>query len=84
MKRDEIEKKVFEIVVESLKIERAGLTLDSSFEKGLKADSLDIVNMIMDIEHEFELVILGVDAEKLKTIGNIVDYVVKKKGRAET
>ena len=77
--REMIEEKVFEIVAKSLKVERGDIVLGSSFEKDLKADSLDLTEMVMDIEDKFTLLIPTATAEKLKTIGDIVNYLVKQK-----
>ncbi len=66
--------KIREIVAEKMDIEPAEITLDSSFES-MQIDSLDMVEIIMDIEEEFNLSIDNV--EGLKTVGDLVDYIEK-------
>ena len=65
------------IVADQLGVEEEGITEETSFED-LDADSLDIVELIMALEEEFDLEIPDEDAEKLTTVGAAVDYVKKK------
>lgn len=67
--------KVKEIVVEQLGVEAEDVNLESSFIDDLGADSLDIVELIMALEEEFELEIPDEDAEKFPTVGEVVEYV---------
>ncbi|MGM9572368.1 MAG: acyl carrier protein [bacterium] len=67
--------KVKEIVVEQLGCDPAEVTLEASFIDSLGADSLDIVELIMALEEEFDLEIPDEDAEKIKTVGQVVDYI---------
>ncbi|MHB1419018.1 MAG: acyl carrier protein [Bacillota bacterium] len=69
--------KVKAIVVEQLGAEESEVSMATSFEE-LNADSLDIVELIMALEEEFDLEISDEDAEKLRTIGNAVDYIKEK------
>ncbi|MDN5346606.1 MAG: acyl carrier protein [Clostridia bacterium] len=71
---DNILEKVKEIVAEQLGVEVDDLTSETSFED-LNADSLDIVELIMALEEEFDLEIPDEDAEKLTTIGAAVEYI---------
>ena len=70
----DITEKVKEIVVEQLGCDPAEVTLEASFIDSLGADSLDIVELIMALE-EFDLEIPDEDAEKIKTVGQVVDYI---------
>lgn len=66
--------KVKTIVVDQLGVEEGDVTLETSFE-ALNADSLDIVELIMALEEEFELDIPDEEAEKLRTVGDAVNYI---------
>ncbi len=67
--------KIRDIVAEKMDIDAAEITLDSSFES-MQIDSLDMVEIVMDIEEEFDISIDNV--EGLKTIGDLVDYIENK------
>jgi len=69
--------KIKRIVADQLGVEEDEITEDTSFED-LNADSLDIVELIMALEEEFDLEIPDEDAEKLTTVGAAVDYVKAK------
>ena len=67
--------KVKKIIVEQLGVEEDEITMESSFIDDLGADSLDIVELIMALEEEFDLEIPDSEAEKLQTVGDAVDYI---------
>jgi acyl carrier protein len=67
--------KVKKIIVEQLGVEEEDVTLEASFIDDLGADSLDIVELIMAFEEEFELEIPDSDAEKIVTVGDAVGYI---------
>lgn len=67
--------KVKNIIAEQLSIEPEGITTESSFVDDLGADSLDIVELIMALETEFDLEIPDEDAEKITTVGDVVEYI---------
>ena len=67
--------KVREIMVEQLDLDYDSITLDTSFINDLEADSLDIVELIMAIEEEFDIEIPDEDAEKISTVGEAVNYI---------
>jgi acyl carrier protein len=71
--------KVKEIVVEQLGVDEADVTLDSTFIDDLGADSLDIVELIMAFEEEFNIEIPDEAAEKIKTVRDAVEYIDKEK-----
>lgn len=67
--------KVKEIVVEQLGVEESEVTAEASFIDDLGADSLDIVELIMALEEEFDLEIPDKEAEKITTVGDAVEYI---------
>ena len=69
--------KVKDIVVEQLGVEPDDVTMESSFVDDLGADSLDIVELIMALEEEFNMEIPDEEAEKIATVGDVVDYIKK-------
>ena len=73
---EEIEDKVFTIVSEQMAINKAEITRETSFVNDLNADSLDIVELVMEFEDNFDMSIPDEEAEKIKTIGQVVDYIV--------
>lgn len=79
MNEEEIFEKVKKIVVEQLGIEEEHVKKEATFVDDLSADSLDIVELIMGIEEEFEIDIPDSDAEKIVTVGDVVDYIKDKK-----
>ena len=73
--------KVREIIVRELGVERDKLTDGASFIDDLGADSLDIVELVMEFEKEFEIDIPDEEAEKLRTVGDAVTYLNSKVGQ---
>jgi acyl carrier protein len=67
--------KVKKIIVEQLGVEEEEVVMEASFIDDLGADSLDIVELIMALEEEFDLEIPDNEAEKISTVGNAVDYI---------
>lgn len=78
-----IEQEVIDIVVEQLGVDRDDVTLDKSFVEDLNADSLDLTELIMTFEERFGCEISQEDAEKLKTVGDVVTYINKIKSQQE-
>ncbi len=72
--------KVKEIIVRELGVERDKLTDNASFIDDLGADSLDIVELVMEFEKEFNIDIPDEEAEKLRTVGDAVGYLNSKVG----
>ena len=70
--------KVKKIVVDQLGVNETGVQIDSTFIDDLGADSLDIVELIMAFEEEFEIEIPDDAAEKIKTVRDAVDYIEKQ------
>ncbi|SFE31063.1 acyl carrier protein [Thermoanaerobacter thermohydrosulfuricus] len=67
--------KVRDIIAEQLGIDPEEITMESSFIDDLGADSLDIVELIMALEEEFDIEIPDEDAEKIKTVGDVLEYL---------
>ena len=73
----EIEAKVIQIVSEQMSVDKNEISRNTSFVNDLNADSLDTVELVMELEDEFELTIPDEEAENLKTVGEAIDYVRK-------
>ncbi len=74
----DIAEQVRRIIAEQLMVELDEVTDDASFIEDLGADSLDTVEMIMEIEDEFGIEIPDEDAEKLQTVGQAIEYIKQK------
>lgn len=68
-------KKVKEVISEQLGIDAEEITMESSFVDDLGADSLDVVELIMALETEFDIEIPDEEAERISTVGDIVEYI---------
>ena len=75
MSTEEVFEKVKKIIVEQLGATEASVTMEASFIDDLGADSLDIVELVMALEEEFDIEIPDADAEKVVTVGDVVDYI---------
>ena len=75
MEGNEIFEKVKKIIIEQLNVSEDSVTEEASFIDDLGADSLDIVELIMALEEEFDTEIPDSDAEKVVTVGDVVDYI---------
>ena len=75
--RDQVQDKVIAIVAEQMNYQKEKITLETSFINDLGADSLDTVELLMEMEDEFKVQIPEEEAEKIQTVGDAVDYVVK-------
>ena len=75
MSSEEVFEKVKKIIVEQLGVSETSVTMEASFIDDLGADSLDIVELIMALEEEFDMEIPDADAEKIVTVGDVVDYI---------
>lgn len=79
MNEQEIFEKVKAIVVEQLGVEEGNVTNEATFVDDLSADSLDIVELVMALEEEFDLEIPDNEAEKIVTVGDVVKYIEENK-----
>ena len=76
----DLSEKVKDIIEKELGVEREKLTDGASFIEDLGADSLDIVELVMEFEKEFNIDIPDEDAEKLRTVGDAITYLNSKIG----
>jgi acyl carrier protein len=72
--------KVKEIIIDKLGVEESQITPEASFTNDLGADSLDIVELVMGFESEFQISIPDEDAEKIGTVGDAINYLNEKVG----
>ena len=77
---ENLEEKVIKIIVEQLEVSADKVTIGASFSDDLKADSIDRLEMVVVLEEAFKIEIPDEDAEKIKTVGDAVNYV---KGRVK-
>ena len=75
MSSEEVFEKVKNIIVEQLGATESSVTMEASFIDDLGADSLDVVELVMALEEEFDTEIPDADAEKIVTVGDVVDYI---------
>ena len=75
MSSEEIFEKIKNIIVEQLQVSDTAITEEASFIDDLGADSLDLVELIMALEEEFGIEIPDADAEKVVTVGDVVNYI---------
>src|SRR5581483_5406522 len=73
-----VEERVIEIVCENLGVNKEQVTRSTSFIEDVGADSLDIVELVMELEEEFEITIPDEKAEKIKTVGEAIDYIERE------
>ena len=78
MKKEEILGRLKEIIMDRLDVEEDQIVPEASFVEDLGADSLDIVELIMGIEEEFDIEIPDEDAEKLTSVGEAMNYTISK------
>ncbi len=76
-----IEESIKTLVIDNLGVGEEEVTSNASFADDLGADSLDAVELIMQIEEEFEIEIPNEEAEELRTVQSLVDYVTKRVGK---
>ena len=75
-----VEERVIDIVAEQLGVEREKIKRESNFVNDLGADSLDTVELVMELEEEFDVNIPDEAAEKIQTVGEAIDHIKKSTG----
>ncbi|MRH42227.1 acyl carrier protein [Aquibacillus halophilus] len=70
--------RVKKIVIDRLDVEESKVIMEASFKDDLEADSLDVVELVMELEDEFDMEIADEDAEKIGTVGDAVNYIDSK------
>lgn len=76
-----IEEKIKDIIVEQLSVNAEQVTPDAKFIEDLSADSLDVVELIMAFEEEFDVEVPDEEAEKLLTVGDVIRYIEDKQSK---
>lgn len=71
--------RVKKIIIDRLGVDESKITLEASFKEDLGADSLDVVELVMELEDEFDLEISDEDAEKITSVGEVVKYIESHK-----
>lgn len=77
MSAEDIFEQVKQLLVDQLGVDEDSISMDSDFIDDLNADSLDIVDLIITLESEYDISIPDEDAQRLKTVGDAVDFIVE-------
>lgn len=72
---EKVQERIAKIVSERLGVDESEVKKDATFKDDLGADSLDVVELVMELEDEFDLEISDEDAEKIGTVGDVVEYI---------
>lgn len=73
-----VPEKISALISEQFGIDKADISLTTSFVEDMNADSLDVVEFIMALEEEFDIQINDEDVENIKTVGDVVNYINEK------
>lgn len=82
MTEQEIEAKVMDIVAEQMGVDKGKISRSTSFVNDLNADSLDTVELVMELEDEFDTSIPDDKAEQIKTVGEAIQFILEAKKSA--
>ena len=72
-----VQERVIDIVAEQLGVDKEKVSPDTSFVNDLGADSLDTVELVMELEEEFDINIPDEEAEKIQTVGQAIEFILK-------
>ncbi|HEY4600158.1 MAG TPA: acyl carrier protein [Cerasibacillus sp.] len=72
---EDVFERVKKIIVDQLEVEEEKVTMEASFIDDLEADSLDVVELVMELEDEFDMEIADDEAENIQTVGDAVNYI---------
>ena len=73
--REEVAERVKDVLVDQLGVDESEITEEASFQEDLDADSLDLVELIMELEDQFDIKISDEQAQQIQTVGQAIDYV---------
>jgi acyl carrier protein len=76
-----VAERVCDVVCETLGVNREQLTPQTNFRDDVAADSIDVVELVMALEEEFEITIPEADAARLRTVGAAIEYIEQEQGR---
>ena len=82
--REEVFERVKEVLVEQLGVDESEITEEASFQEDLDADSLDLVELIMAFEDEYGVEIPDEDAQKIRTVGQALEYVKAQAAKSQS
>lgn len=80
MDMEDVFERVKAIIVDRLDVDESKVTMEASFKDDLEADSLDVVELVMELEEKFDMEIADEEAEKINTVGDAVNYINKLQG----
>lgn len=75
----DIEEKVIDLVSEHLAVSKSEVSRETHFQEDIGADSLDLVELIMEMERAFDIQIPDEEAEKIKTVGEAIDHITRER-----
>ncbi len=81
MDEQEVQEKVISIVAEQMGVDKGEINRDTNFVNDLNADSLDTVELVMEFEDEFETSIPDEHAEKIQTVGQAIEFIIKESAK---
>jgi acyl carrier protein len=78
-----IENKVIDIISEQTGVDRTEITCETSFSDDMNFDSLDLIELVMEFEDEFEVTITDEETERIDTVGDVIDYIVNVQSKSK-
>lgn len=72
---EELFAKIKSMIADRLNVDEAAVTMEASFKDDLGADSLDLVELVMELEDEFDIEIADEEAEKIASVGDVINYI---------